>query len=355
MVFLRTPLAISLTVLAATTAPALGQTTLFHETFENGLGNWTESPPLSVSRWQRISESNGCAAGLTPFPSSNKALRFGLPDTVAPCTFENAGNSNLILNTPIDIPAGAQHVRLHYWSFEETECVQNEMKAGNCGWDERFVSVSSNGGATWTDVALGGEEGAWRQVSVDLSAYAGQSLLLRLRFASVDWWLNEYRGWFLDEIKLEYGVPGPVTYCTATVTGLATSFAPPRCSPILFHSGSPSLTGPDDLVIGARQLVNQSPARILWSRAPASTPFLGATLCLAAPIVRTPLASSGGNTAPVLDCSGMHQFHFSESYLAANFLTAGDTFYLQFSGRDPTKPGPENRSASAALQLTVLP
>lgn len=348
------PLA-ALGMLSSSAVPALGQTTLFHETFEHGLGNWTESPQLSVSRWQRVSESNGCASGLTPFPSSNKAVRFGLPDSVAPCNFEDAGNSNLILNTPIDIPAGAQHVRLHYWSFEETECVFHELKAYNCGWDERFVSVSTNGGATWTDVAFGGEEGAWRQVSADLSAYAGQSILLRLRFASVDWWLNQYRGWFVDEIKLEYGVPGPVTYCTSTVTGPTNVFSTSRCSPILFHSGSPSLTGPDDLVIGARQLVNQSAARILWSRAPASTPFLGATLCLAAPIVRTPLASSGGNTAPVFDCSGSHQFHFSESYLAASFLSAGDTFYLQYSGRDPSKPGPNNRSASAALQLTVLP
>lgn len=64
---------------------------------------------------------------------------------------------------------------------------------------------------------------------------------------------------------------------------------------------------------------------------------------------------SGGSSAPTVDCSGAYSFHFSHAYLASKYVLAGETLYIQFSGRDPGFAPPGNHSLSNALQVLVLP
>lgn len=101
-------------------------------------------------------------------------------------------------------------------------------------WDFGFVEVSTDGGATWTDqkvynengteattpdgypdpngnlhtfgdrkYGLTGTSGGWKHQYVDLSAYAGQTVGLRLRMAT-DAAFQE-RGWFADDFALSSG------------------------------------------------------------------------------------------------------------------------------------------------------
>ncbi|MEJ1089803.1 immune inhibitor A domain-containing protein [Microbacterium sp. Mu-80] len=101
-------------------------------------------------------------------------------------------------------------------------------------WDYGFVEVSTDGGSTWTEQKVYEESGAlvstddgyadpngrmddfggkkyglsgstdgWRHDYVDLSAYAGQSIQLRLRMAT-DAAFQE-RGWFSDDFSLTSG------------------------------------------------------------------------------------------------------------------------------------------------------
>lgn len=335
-------------VAALSSAAAQAQTTLLHETFESGLGNWTTTSTSTFSRWHLVTEGSVCNAKIDPFPSSAQAVRFGNTAPGAFCNFSGETMDNLTLTTPLAIPAGAQDVRLEFWSFEETECTPWWGEIGNCGWDHRTVAVSTNGGANWIEVAEGGPEGTWRQVGVDLTAFAGQSILLRFRFDPVDSVQNDFAGWILDEIRLTYGAPGPVDYCESSLNSL-------YCAPVLHWTGQASLNGPDNFVVGVHRIHNQRPARILWGFAPSNHPFNGSTLCIASPIVRTPLAAASGSALPIFDCSGTHDFAFTQAYMASKFLTAGDTIYVQYSGRDPFKPAPNNRNSSNAVRVTIAP
>ncbi|MCY3003037.1 MAG: hypothetical protein NTV21_14640 [Planctomycetota bacterium] len=333
---------------ALSSAAARAQTTLLHEKFEAGLGHWTTSSTSTFSRWHLVTEGSICHAKIDPFPSTAHAVRFGNAAPGALCNFSGETADDLTLAAPIAIPAGATNVRLEFWSFEDTECTPWWGEIGNCGWDHRTVSVSTNGGASWTQVTAGGPEGTWRQVGVDLTAFAGQSILLRFRFDPVDSVQNDFAGWILDEIRLTYGAPGPVNYCESSLNSLG-------CAPVLHWSGSATLTGPDDFVVGVHRIHNQRPARILWGFAPSNHPFNGSTMCIASPIVRTPLAAASGATLPTSNCSGTHDFAFTQAYMASKFLTAGDTIYAQYSGRDPFKAAPNNRNSSNAIRVTIAP
>jgi hypothetical protein len=87
-------------------------------------------------------------------------------------------------------------------------------------WDFGFVQVSADGGHTWTSLAnayttsdhdpsahptvvanlpgLTGWSGAWINMSYDLSAYAGQNILVAFRYVTD--WATYYDGWFIDNV-----------------------------------------------------------------------------------------------------------------------------------------------------------
>ena len=101
-------------------------------------------------------------------------------------------------------------------------------------WDYGFVEVSTDGGATWTEQKVYDEAGAvvttpdgyadpngrmddfgnkkygltgstdgWRHDYVDLSAYAGQTVQVRLRYATDE--AFQERGWFVDDFSVTGG------------------------------------------------------------------------------------------------------------------------------------------------------
>ena len=119
----------------------------------------------------------------------------------------------------------------------------------------------------------------------------------------------------------------PVVYCTAKTNSLG-------CVPSIGFSGALALSGPDDFVIEASQVLNFRSGLLFWGRAAAAVPFQGGTRCVAAPLVRTDLQDSGG-TPWVDDCSGRFAFELTHAYLAANALGAGDELLAQYWSRDP--------------------
>ena len=90
-------------------------------------------------------------------------------------------------------------------------------------WDFGFVQVSTDGGHTWTSLAnayttsdhdpnahpkvienlpgLTGDSGGWVNMSFDLSAYAGQDVLIAFRYVT-DWATTE-SGWFIDNVYVD--------------------------------------------------------------------------------------------------------------------------------------------------------
>ncbi len=100
-----------------------------------------------------------------------------------------ANSYDATMTRSIDVPAGAPTLSMRMAYNIETN------------WDYAYVSVSANGGSSWTNLAAAGittttspngqnlgngitgtTAGAWRNVSFDLAAYAGQTVLLRVRY-----------------------------------------------------------------------------------------------------------------------------------------------------------------------------
>jgi len=151
-------------------------------------------------------------------------------------------------------------------------------------------------------------------------------------------WCNDRNG-IVDSMK---------PYCTAKINSLG-------CTPTISYSGTPSLSGPDDFHVTASNVVNNKYGTMLWSLASGSTPFLGGTLCVSAPITRTPGQSAFGTPPPALDCSGTYSFHLSHGYLNAHQLPPGTQMHAQYWSRDKGFPAPDDIGLTDALLFVICP
>ncbi len=118
------------------------------------------------------------------------------------------------------------------------------------GWDGGVVEISTNGGSAWTDLgsrmiqggynssmgtgsnnpiggraAFSGNNGSFQQTLVNLSEYAGQSILLRFRFGSDDNTAPTGGGWWVDDIVLYTEPAVRMRSNLINSSGVRTSFA----------------------------------------------------------------------------------------------------------------------------------
>ena len=125
-------------------------------------------------------------------------------------------------------------------------------------------------------------------------------------------------------------VASVAVYCAGKVNSVG-------CTPSIGTVGSPSAThGPGSFSIVASQELNHRTGVLMYGILSDAQPFMGGTLCIAAPIARTLAQSSGGNLGPP-DCSGHYSFDMGAriaSGVDAN-LHAGTTAYAQYWSRDP--------------------
>ena len=163
--------------------------TLFYEDFETSYENWT-----MTGMWNPENQADTCGAQVIPFPSPFNAAYFGLDGT---CNY-NAGTvtGTLTLNNPISLPLDSS-AWLTLSSYEKTE---NQCNS----YDYRYVEISTNGGGSWITLGHLCTEGTWYTAGFDLSAYAGENILLRFRFDSIDNKANDYFGWMVDNIAIQY-------------------------------------------------------------------------------------------------------------------------------------------------------
>ncbi|MEO3855822.1 immune inhibitor A domain-containing protein [Acrocarpospora sp. B8E8] len=127
------------------------------------------------------------------------------------------------LTRTVDVPAGSD-VKFWMWNDYVIEA----------DWDFGFVEVSTDGGATWTEQKIFTEGGAlvstddgyadpnnrmqdfggkkygltdhtegWRHDYIDLAPFAGQTVQVRLRYATDEAFVE--RGWFADDFSLTNG------------------------------------------------------------------------------------------------------------------------------------------------------
>jgi immune inhibitor A len=177
-------------------------------------------------------------AALTP-RGTKDAIRVNLPQKSVTLSTPHSGGqmwwsnddqswADVRLARSLDVPPGSD-VRFWLWNDYVTEA----------DWDFGFVEVSTDGGSTWTQLkvydeagdlvstdddyddphgrlhdygdlryGLTGSSDGWRHDWVDLSAYAGDAIDLRLRYATDASF--EERGWFADDFALT--VAGTTTW-----------------------------------------------------------------------------------------------------------------------------------------------
>jgi hypothetical protein len=140
----------------------------------------------------------------------------------------------------------------------------------------------------------------------------------------------------------------PVAYCTAKANSLG-------CLPAMTTSGNPSFAGPDNFVVSAQLVINQSLGLLIWARQPNATPFGGGTLCLLPPLHRTPISNAGGSPPGVRDCTGAISFQFSHAYASVHGFVPGDRVYCQVWARDVLAPDGTGLSLSNALEFRWCP
>ena len=105
------------------------------------------------------------------------------------------------------------------------------------------------------------------------------------------------------------------------------------CTPQMQWSGTPSASAGQGFVLSADEVNAGQNGILVYSASTQFTPFQGGTLCLAPPIVRTPILNSG----PGGVCGGQFQFDFNDWIVNGHdgSLSAGSTRYAQYWYRDP--------------------
>ena len=148
----------------------------------------------------------------------------------------------------------------------------------------------------------------------------------------------------------------PDAYCTAKTNSLG-------CAPALEFTGSPSAAASSGFVVSCSRMVNQTRALLLYSvTGPAAVPFRGGTLCVAAPVLRSPTLGNGGSASPTHDCTGSYTLEvnafaqgLSGGAPSPALRIPGTRVWMQCFGSDPGLPAPDGTSLSNALTYVVLP
>jgi hypothetical protein len=150
--------------------------------------------------------------------------------------------------------------------------------------------------------------------------------------------------------------------CTAPIGYCSPKFNSLQCLPAISSTGIASATAGSGFVVQCTDAINNKSGLLFYgANGQQSVPFQGGTLCVAAPIKRTPGVNSGGNPPPN-DCSGVFSIDmnaFAVGALGGSPLpalqVAGTVIDCQWWGRDPGFPSPNNTQLSGGLEYQICP
>ncbi|MBC2713333.1 MAG: immune inhibitor A [Desulfosarcina sp.] len=174
------------------------------EDVENGANGWTTAGDVSGNNlWHIDSHPPTYADG-------SHAWYYGLNATRT----YNTGNRNfgMLISPPVDL-CDYSDVRLLFSSWYETEPNPTYVNTS----DYKYVDVSMDNGATWDTPPVyqitadinspDADMRSWQDIQVDLSAYAGRTIIIRFRFDTRDAQNNDWEGWYVDNIRILVDYP----------------------------------------------------------------------------------------------------------------------------------------------------
>jgi uncharacterized repeat protein (TIGR01451 family) len=162
---------------------------IFFDDMESGGGNWE-----ATGLWHLEDDTEPCGNSFSPTHS----WYYGqAPD----CLYTDDSVGQLTTVQPIALPNGRILLSFMSWQDFEICCDQGQ------------VLVSTDGTNYLPVLFTGSSNGTWQDLSVDLSAFAGQSIWLRFLFQSD--FSVVFRGWYVDDVRISVE---PSVNNTATLT-----------------------------------------------------------------------------------------------------------------------------------------
>lgn len=160
----------------------------------------------------------------------------------------------------------------------------------------------------------------------------------------------------IGTLRSTWSAPPPAAFCDAKINSLG-------CTPAIASTGTPKFSQSSGFVVRASNVINNKNGLLFYGlNGGTNAAFQGGTLCVLAPIRRTPSVNSGGNVGPN-DCSG--SFALDMSAFAAGAFPGttplpglrepGQVVTCQWWGRDPGYVAPNNTTLSNGLSYVVTP
>ncbi|MEO6711340.1 MAG: hypothetical protein ABI054_06650 [Planctomycetota bacterium] len=206
----------------------------------------------------------------------------------------------------------------------------------------RVMQLDSSGASTWSAIHPPSVHGS---LAVRASALSAAGRLA----VACDEGPNAAQSVTTLQIDLN---DSPQAYCSSKVNSLG-------CSPWIGFVGQSSAAAASGFKVQASNVLASKSGLFFYGlNGQASTPFQGGTLCIQAPILRTPVGNSGGTSA----CSGQYALDFNAFAQGSlggapspALIVPGTAVCCQAWGRDPGLPAPNDTSLSNALRYVVLP
>jgi hypothetical protein len=171
-----------------------GPTLAFLADFESGNNGFTyvADPDATSNLWHRTTHR---------YVSTNHSQYYGLEGIWTYDTgSRNAGN---LQSAPISLVGAGAPASLSFNYLLQTETLTN--------YDQASVLISSDGGTNWATLAsrasanplLSSTNGTvFTNWIGDISGYAGRTVLLRFNFDTIDGALNDFEGWYVDDVAI---------------------------------------------------------------------------------------------------------------------------------------------------------
>lgn len=169
------PSALSNIASATTTTPTI----IFNDNMENGLNGWT-----STSLWHQETKR-------AYSPVTSWAYNTGSPNY----NYDIGTNSGSLTSPIIDLSA-FKSAFLTFKYFYQTETTGTT-------YDQRWVQVGVNVNFSNVKQLSGDSMLVWNDYSLDISSYSGKpNVQVRFLFNTIDGILNNYEGWYIDDVTL---------------------------------------------------------------------------------------------------------------------------------------------------------
>jgi subtilisin family serine protease/PKD repeat protein len=206
----------------------LTATVVFSDDMENSQNGWTVDGTGGIPNPSLWHQSQRRAA------SPTNSWYYGQESTGNYNT--GMANQGSITSPDIDLSSlvGSELTFRHFLSTENLS-----------PYDTGSVQISNDGGFNWATVSARiSTADNWINESVDISAFDGSSIKVRFHFATLDSILNNFEGWYVDDVVVQGTYIGANTKPVANAGG---AYAGNEDSPITFNGAGSSDNDGDPL------------------------------------------------------------------------------------------------------------